>query len=101
MCLCIQVVFNITAKCEFCLLNQFQTDLEITGNLDISLKYELPSTLNVTINRGQHLTNHYQGHLPNPFVKVQIPGVAAVFETEVRKSKVFFINLENQSLTHV
>ena len=68
-------------------LSSIQTNLEITGNLEISLAYELPGTLKVTLHKGNNLTNHYEEGLPNPFVKIQIPGLNAVYETQVGNLK--------------
>lgn len=68
---------------------QAETDLEITGDLDLCLSYDLPSTLKVTVHRGHNLTNHYQGGQdPSPFVRVQIPGTGTLYETQVKEDTV-------------
>ena len=61
------------------------TDLRITGEVEISLAYRLPASLRVTIHKAWDLTNRYQDHLPNPFVKVQIPGIPFCFQTKVEE----------------
>lgn len=66
----------------------FQTDLQIQGSIDISMKYKMPETLLVTVHKGSDLTNKYQDDgTPNPFIKMSIPGIAAAFKTKVLQEK--------------
>ena len=68
----------------------FQTDLHISGDLEITLAYELPQTLKVTVHKATGLTNRYEDGAPNPFVKLQIPGVQFVHQTVVSNTKYGF-----------
>lgn len=65
----------------------FQTDLEITGDLEISLTYKQPQTLVVKVHAGHDITNKYEEDgAPNPFVKMAIPGIAVVHKTKVKNA---------------
>ena len=61
-----------------------QTDLTITGDLEIGLEYTLPQTLTVSVKAANNLRMNYQKKAPNPVVKVGIPGIEQISVTEVR-----------------
>lgn len=60
-----------------------QTDLTITGDLEIGLEYTLPQTLAVTVKAATNLKMNYQRKPPNPMVKVGIPGIEQISVTQV------------------
>lgn len=65
---------------------QAETDLDITGNLDVSLSYRLPDTLGITIHGANHLVCRDVDKLPHPYVKLVIPGIPKVEQTKIVKS---------------
>lgn len=64
----------------FCL---FQTDLNVTGDLSVTLNFQMPSTLFVTVHGAQGLSPCSGRQSADPFVKVAIPGVGAVHSSQV------------------
>ncbi|XP_013409216.1 synaptotagmin-6 [Lingula anatina] len=63
---------------------QMETDLGISGDLNLTLAYRLPQTLLVTVHSATDLSKK-NGDRSSPFVKVTIPGVAQVEQTEIIK----------------
>ncbi|XP_071805256.1 synaptotagmin-1-like [Asterias amurensis] len=64
---------------------QAETDLDISGDLEISLSYKLPETLLVSIHRAYDLVCRDKNKQPNPYVKVILPGIPKVEETKVQR----------------
>ena len=59
-------------------------DHEIGGSVDVSLaEDETSQSLTVTIHSANDLTNRYTHGAPNPFVKLQIPGLKQLVKTKV------------------
>ena len=71
---------------SFLVICTLQTDLKISGDLEISIRYRLPQTLIVNVHSANNLTNRYENGAPNPFVKIAIPGVQSVFKTKVMRT---------------
>ncbi|XP_071960565.1 synaptotagmin-1-like [Antedon mediterranea] len=65
---------------------QAETDLDIKGELEIGLQFQLPDTLHVSIIGASRLVCRDPDKLPCPYVKVIIPGVAKVEQTKVVKN---------------
>ncbi|XP_070559077.1 synaptotagmin-1-like [Ptychodera flava] len=65
---------------------QAETDLSITGSLEISLGYRLPQTLLVTVHRANDLVRRDPGHDADPYVKIMVPGLQEIYKTTVAKS---------------
>ena len=63
----------------------FQTDLDIKGNLEVSLSYRLPETLKITIHSASELVCRNPDKMPHPYVKVVVPGVQKVDHTKIIK----------------
>ncbi|XP_022106455.1 synaptotagmin-1-like [Acanthaster planci] len=63
-----------------------ETDLDISGELEISLSYKLPETLQVLIHRATDLVCREKNRPPHPYVKIIIPGIPKVEETKVIKA---------------
>lgn len=61
-----------------------QTDLSISGNLDISVAFQVPNTLLVTVHGATDLAPRDHNGTADPFVKVAVPGYDRVHQTEVR-----------------
>ena len=53
----------------------------------MSVEFEHPSTLLVTIHGAHGLSARDEDHLADPFVKVTIPGTKAMHQTEVNYYK--------------
>lgn len=62
-----------------------QTDLSIQGELEITLTYQLPDTLKVRVHSAEGLVCRDAKKMPHPYVKVLIPGIHKVEETQVQK----------------
>nr|XP_006816379.1 PREDICTED: synaptotagmin-1-like [Saccoglossus kowalevskii] len=60
-----------------------ETDLSITGDLEVSLNYRLPQTLLVTVNRANDLVRRDPGRSADPYVKVSIPGIPEIHKTKI------------------
>nr|XP_054750442.1 synaptotagmin-6-like [Lytechinus pictus] len=65
---------------------QPETDLDIQGELKITLTYQLPDTLKVRVHNAEGLVCRDPKKMPHPYVKVLIPGIHKVEETKVRKN---------------
>ena len=65
-----------------------ETDLDVCGDLEVSVEFEHPSTLLVTIHGAHGLSARDEDHLADPFVKVTIPGTKAMHQTEELKNTV-------------
>ncbi|CAH1277092.1 SYT17 [Branchiostoma lanceolatum] len=61
------------------------TDLSISGTLEISLAYKLPQLLCVTVHRASGLVCWDGSKLPHPFVRVMVPGISMVEQTDVKR----------------
>ena len=61
----------------------FQTDLDICGELEIGLEFQPPQTLLLTVFGAHNLTQREDDRLPHPYVKIQIPGIQALYQTKV------------------
>lgn len=61
-----------------------QTNLNIQGDLEVSLVFRFPDKLLVTVHGATGL-GRVNG-LPDPFVKLQVPGLDAVYHTEVQQN---------------
>ncbi|XP_071484802.1 synaptotagmin-1-like [Diadema antillarum] len=64
---------------------QPETDLDIQGELEITLGYQLPDTLKITVHNATGLVRRDANKEPHPYVKVIIPGIHKVEETKVEK----------------
>ncbi|XP_078676812.1 synaptotagmin-9-like [Branchiostoma floridae x Branchiostoma belcheri] len=64
---------------------QEETDLSISGTLDISLGYKLPQLLCVSVHRASGLVCRDGNTLPHPFVRVMVPGITMVEQTDVKR----------------
>ena len=60
-----------------------QTDLDITGDLEVSVAFQPPSTLLVTIHGAHDLSPREEESLADPFVKVTVPGTKTMYQTQV------------------
>ena len=75
---------NITASVKI-FISFYQTDLSISGNLEVSLKFLPPQSLFLTVHGASGLSRRRDGHVAQAFVKVSVPGLGAVFKTGVTK----------------
>ncbi|XP_066284081.1 synaptotagmin-9-like isoform X3 [Branchiostoma lanceolatum] len=64
---------------------QEETDLSISGTLEISMAYKLPQLLCVTVHRASGLVCWDGSKLPHPFVRVMVPGISMVEQTDVKR----------------
>lgn len=62
---------------------KFQTDFSISGDLDISVAFQAPHTLLVTVHGANNLAPRDEGETADPFVKVAVSGCNKVFQTQV------------------
>ncbi|KAH3872547.1 synaptotagmin-5-like [Dreissena polymorpha] len=62
-----------------------ETDLSISGDLDISIAFQRPQTLLVTVHGANNLAPRDMNQSADPFVKVAVPGVDQIFQTQVLK----------------
>ncbi|XP_074645218.1 synaptotagmin-1-like [Tubulanus polymorphus] len=65
---------------------QNETDLSITGTLNIALGYRFPQTLLVTVISGHQLAPRDINNSADPFVKIMIPGISTIHQTQVKKN---------------
>lgn len=63
------------------------------GDLEVSVEFEHPSTLLVTIHGAHGLSARDEDHLADPFVKVTIPGTKTMHQTEVNNYKYSHYNI--------
>ncbi|KAL5014679.1 hypothetical protein ScPMuIL_008949 [Solemya velum] len=63
-----------------------ETDLSISGGVEVSLDHQLPQRLFVTIHSATDLVTRDPGRQADPFVKITIPGLAVVHQTKVKKN---------------
>ena len=61
-----------------------QTDLSISGDLDISVAFQAPKTLLVTVHGANNLAPRDEGGSADPFVKVAVSGCDHLFQTQVQ-----------------
>ncbi|XP_064632573.1 synaptotagmin 2-like [Lineus longissimus] len=61
-----------------------ETDMSISGEIEISLEYRLPQTLLVTVHRASDLVPRDIDKKADPYVKVSIPGKTELGVTEVQ-----------------
>ena len=64
-------------------MSYFQTDLSISGSIDVSIAFQPPRTLLVTVHGASNLAPRDVGQSADPFVKVAVPGSDHVFQTQV------------------
>ncbi|WAR25135.1 SYT7-like protein [Mya arenaria] len=62
-----------------------ETDLSISGDLDVSVAFQTPNTLLVTIHAASNLAPRDRGGAADPFVKIAIPGHDKIHQTRVLK----------------
>lgn len=62
-----------------------ETDLSISGTLDVSIAFQPPKTLLVTVHGANDLAPRDEGQKSDPFVKVAVPGCDQMFQTQVLK----------------
>lgn len=62
-----------------------ETDLSISGNLDISVAFQVPNTLLVTVHGATDLAPRDHNGTADPFVKVAVPGYDRIHQTQVKK----------------
>lgn len=69
----------------YIVINPFilQTDLDVTGDLEVSVEFQHPSSLLVTIHGAHGLSARDNVSLADPFVKVTVPGTKLMFQTKV------------------
>ncbi|XP_045166192.1 synaptotagmin 2-like [Mercenaria mercenaria] len=63
-----------------------ETDLSISGSIDVSVAFQPPRTLLVTIHGANNLAPRDEGQTADPFVKVAVPGSDHMFQTQVLKN---------------
>lgn len=63
-----------------------ETDLSITGHLEVSVNFIQPNSLYLTIHRATGLSLRQDGKSVHAFVKAAIPGTGIVHKTEVQDS---------------
>ncbi|PIK37030.1 putative synaptotagmin-2-like [Apostichopus japonicus] len=64
---------------------QPETDLNIRGDLEVSLSYKLPDTLIVTVHAASDLLSRDVNRPPNPYVKVIVSGIPKGAETQIQR----------------
>ncbi|XP_048740637.2 synaptotagmin-10-like [Ostrea edulis] len=62
-----------------------ETDLNVSGELEISAEFQLPASLFVTLFRAQGLSARDEGKSADPFVKLTVTGTSSIFQTQVRR----------------
>lgn len=62
-----------------------ETDFTVAGDLEITLAYQLPTSLWVTVHRASRLPPRSDGKPADVFVKMNIPGTKTFFQTHVKK----------------
>ena len=62
----------------------FQTDLNVTGELSVTVNFQMPGTLYVTVHGANSLSPRSGSQSADPFVKVAVPGVGSVFSSQVQ-----------------
>jgi len=67
----------------FIISSRLQTDLSISGDLDVSVAFQPPSMLLITVHGANNLAQRGGGHAPDPFVKIAIPGQDKICQTRV------------------
>ncbi|KAL3853077.1 hypothetical protein ACJMK2_016656 [Sinanodonta woodiana] len=60
-----------------------ETDLSIKGELQISMAFQAPNTLLVTVHGANNLSPRDEDGLADPFVKISIPGTHTLHQTKV------------------
>ncbi|XP_041349855.1 synaptotagmin-1-like [Gigantopelta aegis] len=65
---------------------RMQTDLSVSGEIDVSLSYQVPDRLFVSVLRATNLSPRDDRIKADPFVKLTIPGVGVMHRTQVKKS---------------
>ncbi|XP_076091952.1 synaptotagmin-10-like [Mytilus galloprovincialis] len=65
-----------------------ETDLDVTGDLEVSVEFQHPSSLLVTIHGAHGLSARDDVSLADPFVKVTVPGTKLMFQTKELKNTV-------------
>ncbi|XP_046358148.2 synaptotagmin-C-like [Haliotis rufescens] len=65
---------------------KMETDLSISGEMDISMAFQAPDHLYVTVHGATNLSPRDDSTLAEPFVKVSVPGVGMVCKSEVQKN---------------
>ncbi|XP_062615236.1 synaptotagmin-A-like isoform X1 [Saccostrea cucullata] len=60
-----------------------ETDLNVTGELEFGVEFQLPSCLLVTMYRGRGLSARDEGKSADPFVKLTVTGTSSMFQTQV------------------
>ncbi|XP_022300165.2 synaptotagmin-1-like [Crassostrea virginica] len=60
-----------------------ETDLNVSGDLEISAEFQLPSSLFVTVRRAHSLIARDEGKTADPFVKLTVTGTSSMFQTQV------------------
>lgn len=60
-----------------------QTDLTITGELDLSLQFQPPHYLFITVHRACGLSPRAGHQSADPMIKSAIPGLGAYFSSQV------------------
>lgn len=63
-----------------------ETDLSISGALDVSVAFQVPKTLLVTVHGATNLAPRDVNGTADPFVKVAVPGCDKVFQTLMKKN---------------
>ena len=58
----------------------------MSGDLEISAEFQLPSSLFVTVRRAHSLTARDEGKTADPFVKLTVTGTSSMFQTQVGSS---------------
>ncbi|KAL8610261.1 hypothetical protein ACOMHN_038956 [Nucella lapillus] len=64
---------------------RMQTDLSVSGELSVTLNYQLPGTLYLTLHGAHGLSPRPGNQSADPFVKVALPGVRGVHSTQTAK----------------
>ncbi|CAD5115521.1 DgyrCDS4487 [Dimorphilus gyrociliatus] len=64
------------------------TDLNITGTVSFDISFEMPDVLTIKVLKGEGLTQKSTDRLPNCRVKLQVPGIALCFETEIKENTI-------------
>ncbi|KAK7499954.1 hypothetical protein BaRGS_00008802 [Batillaria attramentaria] len=64
---------------------KMETDLNVTGELEVSMVYQQPDQLFVTVHKAQGLSPRSGNQSADPFIKLAIPGLGSVHSSEIKK----------------
>ncbi|KAK7101976.1 synaptotagmin-1-like [Littorina saxatilis] len=65
---------------------RMETDLSVTGELSVTVNFQMPSTLLVTVHGARGLSPRSGNQSADPFIKLAIPGAGAVYSSQIQKN---------------